>query len=80
MARELEPWGGEVHMPGWLRRLLRRPREPGDTPERTREPHLPDHSPTVLENANRAATGALVDLYKDGRETRRHGTTGRRGD
>jgi hypothetical protein len=22
--RQLEPWGGEVHMPRWLRRMLRR--------------------------------------------------------
>jgi hypothetical protein len=25
MAREQEDWGGEVRLPGWLRRLLRRP-------------------------------------------------------
>jgi len=80
MARELEPWGGEVHMPGWVRRLLRRRPEPGDTPERAHEPHHPDHSPTVLDNANRAATGALVDLYNEGREVRRHGTARPRGD
>ena len=34
----------------------------------------------ALENANRAATGALVDLYNEGRERRRRGTTGPRGD
>jgi hypothetical protein len=34
----------------------------------------------VLENANRAATGALVDLYNEGREVRRHGTARPRGD
>ena len=79
MARELEPWGGEVHMPRWLRRLLRRPPEPEDTPERAHEPHAQSDR-SVLENANRAATGAVVDLYKEGRDVRRRGTTGRRGD
>ena len=32
MTRELEPWGGDVRLPRWLRRLLRRPEDVGDTP------------------------------------------------
>jgi hypothetical protein len=50
--KELEPWGGEVRLPRWLRR--RRPR-PEDTPEklsegtRAKEPDV-----SVLENADRA--------------------------
>jgi hypothetical protein len=33
MAQEPQPWGGEVHLPGWLRRLLRRPPEEAPSPE-----------------------------------------------
>ena len=33
MAQEPQPWGGEVHLPNWLRRLLRRPPEEALTPE-----------------------------------------------
>jgi hypothetical protein len=80
MARELEPWGGEVHLPRWLRRVLRLRPEPEDTPQRAHEAKGPQSDRTVLENANRAATGAVVDLYKEGREVRRRGATGRRGD
>jgi hypothetical protein len=80
MARELEPWGGEVRVPRWLRRLLRRRPEPDDTPERAREPKHAQSDRTVLENANRAATGAVVDVYQEGRDTRRRGTSGSRGD
>jgi hypothetical protein len=32
-----EEWGGEVRLPGWLRRVLRRPDPAGDTPERAHE-------------------------------------------
>ena len=81
MQRELEPWGGEVHLPRWLRRLLRRPPEPDDTPERRQEPRRPSGSDaSVLQNANRAASGPMVDLYSEGRDLRRRGTSGRRGD
>ena len=72
MRRELEPWGGEVHLPGWMSRLLRRLPEPTDTPERTHEAraHPPD-LPSVLENADRAAVGPLTQLYNEGRTGRR---------
>ena len=32
-----DPWGGEVDLPRWLRRVLRRPDPTGDTPERAHE-------------------------------------------
>jgi hypothetical protein len=80
MARELEPWGGEVHVPRWLRRLLRRPPEAEDTPERRQEPRRADDTTSVLHNANRAAAGPMADLYNEGRDMRGRGTTGKRGD
>ena len=64
--RELEPWGGEVHMPKWMRKALRRPPDADDTPERAHESRQTHHSDrSVLENANRAATGVMSDLRKD---------------
>jgi hypothetical protein len=36
MTRQREPWGGELHLPAWLRRRKNRA-APGDTPERARE-------------------------------------------
>jgi hypothetical protein len=58
MPQELQPWGGEVHLPGWVRWLLRRP-APSDTPERTHEARQPkDPGVSVLENADRAVFGA----------------------
>jgi len=70
MAREPEQWGGEVHLPGWLRRLLRRPPPAGDTPERIREG--PETKPTVSvgQNADRASVGALTEMYHEGRRKR----------
>jgi hypothetical protein len=69
--RELEEWGGEVRVPRWLRRVFRRPDPPGDTPERGSEWRPPDAESTVTQNANRAASGALVDLYNEGRSKKR---------
>jgi hypothetical protein len=69
--KELEEWGGEVHVPRWMRRLLRRPDPPGDTPERSSEWRPPAAERTVTQNANRAASGALVDLYNEGRSEKR---------
>jgi hypothetical protein len=71
MSREPQQWGGEVHVPRWLRRVLRRPLPPEDTPERRREGAEPKAERSVLENANRAASGALADLYNEGRKPRR---------
>jgi hypothetical protein len=72
MARELEPWGGDVRMPRWMRRLLRRPADPEDTPERAHERHKgerPDKS--VAASADRAAVGPLSELYREGRQKKR---------
>ena len=81
MPRELEPWGGEVHMPGWLRRLLRRPPGPDDTPERAAEPwRRQQQSGSVLQNANRAAAGHVAEIYHEGKDMRRRGAIGRRGE
>jgi hypothetical protein len=67
MSHEPEPWGGEVHLPRWLARLLRRsPVE--DTPERRHERHKPQEpGATVGQNADRAGFGALTELYHEGR-------------
>jgi hypothetical protein len=63
MARELEPWSGDVRLPRWLRWLLRRPPEAGDTHER-RPARQPDKS--VAEAADRAAVGPLSEFYREG--------------
>ena len=65
-----EQWGGEVRMPTWLRRLLRMRELPGDTPEAAHEARKPQDGPSPLENANRAGTGALADLYHEDRQHR----------
>jgi hypothetical protein len=67
-----EPWGGDVHMPRWMRKLMHRPEPPGDTPERAHEARKPQEGPSVLENANRAVSGVVVDVYKEGRKNKRH--------
>jgi hypothetical protein len=58
MPPELEPWGGEVRLPAWLRRVLRRPVNTDNTPERTpheiRQPE--DPGVTVLQHVNGAHT------------------------
>jgi len=67
MPRQQEQWGGEVKTPTWLRRLLHMRELPGDTPEAAHEARKPQGGPTAYENVNRAASGALVDLYNEGR-------------
>jgi hypothetical protein len=75
MPRQLESWGGEVHLPHWLHRLLRRP-EPEDSPERARErrneayqPVQPDRTP--VENVDRAILGGLSPWHPANQEPRR---------
>ena len=68
MAREQEQWGGEVHLPGWLRRALRRPGPPDDTPEAAHEARKAQPTATVGQNADRASVGALTELYHEGRK------------
>ena len=71
-GRELDAWGGEVRMPRVLRRLLRRPDPPGDTPEAAHEARKPAAGgPSVLANADKAAMGALTAIYAEGRAARR---------
>jgi hypothetical protein len=72
MTRQLEPWGGEVNTPRWLRRMLRR-RDAGDTPERARERaretlHPEPPNVTVAENADRAIFGGFSEGHPGNRE------------
>ena len=69
--RQQEAWGGEVQMPHWLRRLLRRPEPPADTAEGAHERRKPQGGPPVAQNADKASVGALSDLYREGRTKRR---------
>jgi hypothetical protein len=68
MNDQLQPWGGDVRMPRWLRRLLRRPDPPDDTPEARHEARKRQASADVAANADRAAVGALSSLYREGRQ------------
>jgi hypothetical protein len=68
--RQLEPWGGEVTMPRFLRRMLRRPESPVDTPEGAHEKRKPQAGPSVLENADKAAAGGVTQIYNEGRVQR----------
>jgi hypothetical protein len=69
--RQQEEWGGEVRMPRWLRRMLRRPEPPGDTPEARHEARKPQSGRSVAQNADRAAVGVMSELYHEGRAKRR---------
>jgi hypothetical protein len=71
VTREEEAWGGDVRLPLWLKRLLRRTDGPGDTPERAHERRKGESSSkSVAANADRAAVGILSDLYREGRQKR----------
>jgi hypothetical protein len=72
-SQPLEPWGGDVRMPRWMRRVLRRPELPGDSPEAAHEARKAQPSASVLQNADRAAVGPLSELYHEGRRERRRG-------
>jgi hypothetical protein len=71
-----EAWGGDVRMPRWLRHLFHRPDPPGDTAERAHEARKPTEGPSVLENSNRALSGALVDFYNEGRSRKKDSPRG----
>jgi hypothetical protein len=63
-----EAWGGEVRMPRWMRKLTHRPEPPGDSPERAHEARKPQDDRSVLENANRAFSGYVVDIYNENKK------------
>jgi hypothetical protein len=70
MERDLQPWGGPVEMPRWVRRLLRRP-VPTDTPERVHERRRPVYTDiTPVENVDRAIFGA----WSEGHPANRRGS------
>jgi len=72
MPRELEPWGGELRMPGWLRRLLRRGPAPEDSWECVHERRNQETSTVTPQmNADRAIFGPFSDAYPDERARRR---------
>ena len=68
--RKQEAWGGEVHMPRWLRRVLHKPEPPGDSPEAAHEARKAQPSASVAQNADRAAVGPLSELYHEGKRKR----------
>ena len=72
MARQPEQWGGEVHIiPGWVRRLIRRPPPPGDSWERAHEARKEQPTVSVGENADRAVAGPLTEMYHEGRKKKK---------
>jgi hypothetical protein len=72
--RQPEPWGGEVRVPNWVRRLLRR-QQGTDTPERATERgwerRHPAEGPTVAENVDRAIFGGFSEGHPGNREAPR---------
>ena len=68
MPRELEPWGGDLRMPSWLRRILRRTPDPGPSPERMHERRKPqDPGVSVAEQADRAIFGGFSEGHPGNR-------------
>jgi hypothetical protein len=68
MPREPQPWGGEVQLPRWIRRLLKRPIDPGPSAEsmhEARQPQQPEVS--VQENADRAIFGGFSEGHPGNR-------------
>ena len=72
--RQLEQWGGELRVPGWLRRLARRP-QGADTPERAAErgweQRHPAEGPSVAENVDRAIFGGFSEGHPGNRDAPR---------
>ena len=65
--RQQEAWGGEVRMPRWLRRMLRRPAPAEDTPEGAHEARTPQ----PRQGADRGEADLMSNLYHEGRAERR---------
>lgn len=61
MAREQEDWGGEVRLPGWLRRLLRRPDPEVPTPQVAHEARKARSTLTAEQKANAHRTQFSYD-------------------
>jgi hypothetical protein len=72
MPRELEPWGGDLRLPRWLRRMMRRPEDPGPSGERVHERRQPqDANVSVAENVDRAVFGGFSEGHPGNRRERR---------
>jgi hypothetical protein len=70
--RELQPWGGDVWVPQWLRRVFRRG-DAGDSPERAAEARRESHRAkypdvSVAENADRAIFGGWSEGHPGNRD------------
>jgi len=64
MPGEPQAWGGDVRLPGWLRRLLRRPPEAANTPEAAHERRQPQRSEYARLEHMRAA-GTLAPHHSE---------------
>ena len=69
--RQQEEWGGEVRMPRWLRRMLRRPAPLDDTPEGAHEARTSQSGQAVRQGAGRGEADLMSNLYHEGRDERR---------
>ena len=67
MAREQEQWGGEVRLPGWLRRLLRRPDPEEPTPDVAHEARKARSTATAGPGWEPGSVRNLTELYREGR-------------
>jgi hypothetical protein len=72
MPRQPEPWGGDVHLPRWLRRGRQR-EETGDTPERQHELHEDVGAPSksIPDNAKDLLGSFSIMLPRDQRRSGR---------
>jgi hypothetical protein len=71
MTKELEPWGGELRLPRWLRRLRRGRGETADTPERAHEKRqYQQPEVSVAENADRVMFGGWSEGHPGNRPRR----------
>ena len=64
MGQEPQAWGGEVRLPGWLRRILRRSPEGTETPEAAHEARQTQGSDYAALDHMRAA-GTLAPHHSE---------------
>jgi len=69
--RQQEEWGGEVRMPRWLRRMLRRPAPPEDTLEGAHEARKAQSETALRQGAGSGEGDLMSNLYHEGRDERR---------